>query len=150
MLALVIMLLFFTVAAAFAQRGATGREHEEKHERIEAAKVAHITSRLNLSPEQAQKFWPLYNEFSQKRESLRSQQRKLMHGMREKEPSNEEAQNALQRHLRMEREEAALEEEFYGKRVQTVLEARQVVKLMHAEHEFKKMLLQRLKDHRPN
>ena len=69
---------------------------------------------------------------------------------REKEPSPEEARNAISTHLRLEKEEAVLEEEYYGKRLQTVLEPRQILQLMKAEHEFKKMLLERLKDRRAN
>ncbi|MCB0665633.1 MAG: hypothetical protein KDC80_07420, partial [Saprospiraceae bacterium] len=30
-------------------------------ERIEAQRVAFITQRVNLSPEEAQQFWPIYN-----------------------------------------------------------------------------------------
>jgi len=32
--------------------------------RLEALKIAYITNRLNLSPEEAQKFWPIYNQYS--------------------------------------------------------------------------------------
>jgi hypothetical protein len=32
--------------------------------RIEALKIAYITNKLNLSPEEAQKFWPIYNNYS--------------------------------------------------------------------------------------
>ena len=32
--------------------------------RIETLKIAYITNRLNLSPEEAQKFWPIYNNYS--------------------------------------------------------------------------------------
>jgi hypothetical protein len=32
--------------------------------RLEALKIAYITNKLNLSPEEAQKFWPLYNQYS--------------------------------------------------------------------------------------
>jgi|SRR5450432_2697031 len=32
--------------------------------RLEALKIAYITNRLNLSPEEAQKFWPIYNEYA--------------------------------------------------------------------------------------
>lgn len=140
---LFIMFSCLVCSSLFAQHGRG--DDNDKHEKIKAARIAHITSQLNLSPEQAQKFWPVYNDFSQKRDALRSQQRQLMHAMRDKEPSNEEAKRALSQHLRMEREEAALEEEYYGNKLQAVIEPQQVVKLMHAEHEFKKMLLQRLK-----
>ena len=31
---------------------------------LEALKIAYITNRLNLSPEEAQKFWPIYNQYA--------------------------------------------------------------------------------------
>ena len=31
--------------------------------RLEALKIAYLTKRLNLSPEEAQKFWPVYNQY---------------------------------------------------------------------------------------
>jgi len=33
--------------------------------RLEALKIAYITKRLNLSPEEAQKFWPIYNQYAE-------------------------------------------------------------------------------------
>ncbi len=32
-------------------------------ERLEALKVAFLTKKLSLNPEEAQKFWPVYNEY---------------------------------------------------------------------------------------
>jgi hypothetical protein len=32
---------------------------------IEALKIAYITKRLNLSPDEAQKFWPIYNQYAE-------------------------------------------------------------------------------------
>ena len=32
--------------------------------RLEALKIAYITKKLDLSPEEAQKFWPIYNMYS--------------------------------------------------------------------------------------
>lgn len=33
--------------------------------RIQALKIAYITKKLNLSPEEAQKFWPIYNQYAE-------------------------------------------------------------------------------------
>lgn len=144
---ILLLLLFSCVVPVWAQQ--TDEDHRrEKHERIQAARIAHITSRLNLSSEQAQKFWPVYNEFSAKRDALRSQHRQVSRNS--ENFSNEQALNAVNAHVRIEKEEAALEEEYYTKKLLAVLEAKQVLTLMHAEHEFKKMLLERLKDKRPN
>ncbi|MFI5153404.1 MAG: hypothetical protein ACHQET_08735 [Chitinophagales bacterium] len=32
--------------------------------RLEAVKIAYLTRRLDLSPEEAQRFWPIYNQYS--------------------------------------------------------------------------------------
>lgn len=149
--ALLLFFLFFLCTAPFAQAQQTADDKEhDKHEKIVAARIAHISSKLNLSPEQAQKFWPVYNEFSTKRDKLRHQHRQVMQEVRETELTNDQARKAITDHIRYEKEEAALDDEYYGKKLQTVLEPRQIVILMKAEHEFKKMLLNRLKDHKAN
>jgi Spy/CpxP family protein refolding chaperone len=32
--------------------------------RLEALKIGYVTKKLNLTPEEAQKFWPVYNQYS--------------------------------------------------------------------------------------
>lgn len=39
-------------------------------EKLESAKIAFITKRLDLTPEQAEKFWPLYNQHSKDKRTL--------------------------------------------------------------------------------
>jgi hypothetical protein len=38
--------------------------HSQNGARLDALKIAYITNKLNLSPEEAQKFWPIYNNYS--------------------------------------------------------------------------------------
>ncbi len=51
-----LLLMSFTVSflIGVAQNG----------ERLYALKIAYITKRLDLSPDEAQKFWPIYNQYS--------------------------------------------------------------------------------------
>lgn len=44
--------------------------------RIEALKIAYITKKLNLSPDEAQKFWPIYNNYSSEMREVRREQRR--------------------------------------------------------------------------
>ena len=37
----------------------------QERNRLEALKIAYITKRLDLSPEEAQKFWPIYNQYAE-------------------------------------------------------------------------------------
>ena len=57
MLPIVLVLLSFT---AFSQ-GFKG-----KKDKVKALKVAYITEELNLTTEEAQRFWPIYNAFDDK------------------------------------------------------------------------------------
>ena len=53
----------------FTVRSKTGKE--KITEKVEAHKIAFITNELNLTPEESQKFWPIYNEYSAKERDLR-------------------------------------------------------------------------------
>ena len=44
-------------------------------EKLETQRVAFITNRLDLTTEEATKFWPLYNEYSKKRFELKKAKR---------------------------------------------------------------------------
>ena len=62
---LIPILILFISVSAFAQRG------EKMNERIKAQKIAFITEKLSLTSEEAQEFWPIYNEIEAKKETLR-------------------------------------------------------------------------------
>ena len=51
------LLFAFLFFAGFTIRAQNGN-------RLEALKIAYITNKLNLSPEEAQKFWPIYNQYA--------------------------------------------------------------------------------------
>jgi hypothetical protein len=68
-----ILSFFFMLSfAAFAQNGGGKQAPGQK---IEALKIAYITSKLNLSPEEAQKFWPIYNKYSDELRKVRQEGR---------------------------------------------------------------------------
>lgn len=39
-------------------------------EKLSAAKIAFITQKLDITPDQAEQFWPLYNAFEDKRRKI--------------------------------------------------------------------------------
>ena len=43
---------------------------DKKREKIEIEKIAYITKSLDLSSEEAQVFWPLYNKYSDKKNEI--------------------------------------------------------------------------------
>ncbi len=52
---LLLTLFAFTILISVAQNG----------NRLEALKIAYITKRLDLSPYEAQRFWPIYNQYAE-------------------------------------------------------------------------------------
>jgi len=64
------LLLVLILAGSFA--GNAQQPSPETLEKIEAARIALISERLELTPEQAEKFWPIYREFGNKRKEISS------------------------------------------------------------------------------
>ena len=66
---LVLLSLFLiTAIPCFAQKGPMGPK-----ERIKTLKVGYFTNLLELDESTASKFWPIYNQFEEKRMSLQKQ-----------------------------------------------------------------------------
>ncbi|MDP6907965.1 MAG: hypothetical protein QF371_00595 [Flavobacteriales bacterium] len=118
-----------------------------KRERLEALKVAYLTKELSLTPEEAQSFWPLYNEMTKKMGETRKQRRsnrlsaKRNHG----EMSDEDLSKAIDRELELEQQELDLKKA-YNARFKEILPIRKVAWLHHAEKGFRKELLKGAKD----
>ena len=52
--------------------GAMAQDDQHGLGRLEAYKIAYLTKKLNLSPQEAQQFWPIYNKYQQEIKSARS------------------------------------------------------------------------------
>jgi hypothetical protein len=60
-----LVLLLWLGSPAFAQNAEQGPgQQRPTGGALEAYKIAFITKRLNLSPEEAQRFWPVYNKYA--------------------------------------------------------------------------------------
>jgi hypothetical protein len=55
-----IVVLLITAAAAIAQPP----DPEKREQMVESLRIAYVTKQLELTPEEAQKFWPVYNNYS--------------------------------------------------------------------------------------
>lgn len=64
-LLLLTTLAIFSLTSAFAQEKKD--DDHDMFEKIKAEKVSYFTSKLDLTPAEAQAFWPVYNEYEKKR-----------------------------------------------------------------------------------
>ncbi|MCK4569485.1 MAG: hypothetical protein KAT76_04290 [Bacteroidales bacterium] len=120
------------------------KERKEMGERIKASKIAFITEQVDLSPEEAEKFWPIYNEQNKKREELTHTLMERFKGHEENlEISNEQAEEMMQQGFKQEEALLDLKRE-YHKKFTEILSATKVMKLYHAENNFRRGLMERL------
>ena len=138
----VLLLLLCVQFNLQAQRG-------KMKDKIESMKIGFITQKLNLTSEEAQKFWPVYNKFSDDLQKLRSSTKdKLAEDLNELATmSDADAEKTLHEMLNYKISEAELIKK-YATEFKKVLPIKKVVMLYKAENDFKRELLKKLRDNR--
>lgn len=121
-----------------------GQMRGQSREKIISAKIGFISNELSLSPEQAQKFWPVYNNFRDAIYALDLQKRTIERKIDYDNLSEEDAKKLVQKIQKMDKEIHQSEEVFYDDIIK-IITYKQFLKLNRAEHQFKKNLLQRIR-----
>ena len=124
-----------------------GPRQQERQENIESMKIAFITKKLNLSPEEAQLFWPVYNQYSDKIKDLRQKHRQDLKVVKDNfdEMSDKEVEQAVDNEIIFKQKELDLQKEYHSK-FKAVLPIKKVARLYAAEEQFKRILLEKLRD----
>ena len=139
------IILLFISSVSFSQ------DFKEKREKVKALKVAYITEQLELTTEEAQKFWPLYNAFDDKQSELRHE--KMRSILDQFKPGNVEklsekdASNSLIQMEKIEEDLFNLKKKFI-KDLQSVISAKKIIKLKKAEEDFNRELLKQMREKR--
>lgn len=140
--------LIFTLALGLisiqSQAQISKPDSEPKSEKVQAAKVAYITSKLNLNTQQAQQFWPVFNEFEAARKKIRKQIRQLVNENRMLEQTDDQVKTDIKKFLALKQEELDLEK-LYAEKFLKVISPKQLVEYYRTEKEFAQLLLKRLK-----
>lgn len=126
------------------QRHGMGGDPEDRMEKTEAARVAYITTRLNLNSQQAQQFWPLFNEMEAAKKKIRKLIRQLVIENKTPESSDEQVKEDLKKFFSLRQEQLDVEKS-YSEKFMKVLSPKQVVDLFRSEKEFTKMLIKRIR-----
>jgi len=136
--------LILAISLIIASQWVFGQVKDKKNrEKIKSARIALITDRLGLTPEQAEKFWPIYNEFIDKRASVAGEFRKEKRLIDPETASEEEKKRYIA--IDLEKKQRFLElEKKYSERILNVISSQQMISLRKAERDFRRMLLNRL------
>ncbi len=130
--------------SAFAQK-------HDRTKRIKALKVAHISEKLNLTENEAQKFWPIYNAydsnvFKLKHESIRE----IRHEIKEKADTlTEERADELLNQLTDFENDLHKEKIQLINKLQKIISSKKIILLIVAEESFKRKLFEQFRNHRP-
>ena len=139
-------IIFLLVASLSFSQG-----FKEKREKVKALKVAYITEQLELTTDEAQKFWPIYNAFDENQAELRHEKMKSIldrfkPGNVEK-LSEKDASNSLIQMEKIEEDLFNLKKKFI-KDLQGVISAKKIIKLKKAEEDFNRELLKQMREKR--
>lgn len=133
-----IFLLLLCTVPAFAQDDdAVEIERDPKaQQKIKAAHAAYITERLGLTPEEAEKFWPVYREYADKKQGLRQQ-------FREARKNGQDEKALLDLDLKITQQELDLEKDYSG-RFQKIITPQKLMNLRQAEGDFRRLILRQI------
>jgi len=135
----IILTVFFLLimAKSYAQRP----DQNYDPEKLQAARVAFITSRLDLKPDQAEKFWPIFNQYTAAREKNLKQISALQH---RKDPNISEtmAKQNIEKKFNIQRKMVDEEEKFVEE-MSKVITYSQILELNDIARDFTRQLYQK-------
>lgn len=118
-------------------------------ERLQTLRIAYFSEKLNLTPVEAQQFWPVYNGFAEEVDKLREERFKILGDLKHNFDSktDTELEKAADKHIELFEKEVALQRKYHSK-FKEVLPIAKVLSLYKAEKEFPRWLLKQVRERR--
>lgn len=135
--------IFIIVFCVFA-RVATAQPGT-KRDKIEALRVSFISSKVNLTTQETQLFWPLYNEYNDKLENVKKTFRQqYIKDVDFNNVTDKQAEAYLNAELSVKQKEYELYKEYFEK-FKKILPIKKIALIRRAEEDFKKELIKNIK-----
>jgi hypothetical protein len=143
-LTIIISVLVFTSLNSNAQ-------NQSNFEKLNAYKIAFFTKKINLTSPEAEKFWPIYNEYQDKKNQIQQEKIALMRSFNQSGTSMNETQliELGDKIVATVVKESDLTVELH-KKLKTVLPPEKVIRVYQAENQYKAQLLKELQNARQN
>lgn len=116
--------------------GQIGKRREALEERVKSLKIAFVTEKLALTPDESEKFWPVYNQMEAERANLMAEKKSDFGD----DITDKEAQLYITRHFDIREKEILLERRYIDK-FKTLLPDRKVAKLLWVEKQFRQEVM---------
>ena len=140
-------LLLFVIALTASAQGQQKNRPRFSPEEFQAKQKAYITEKAELSPEEAEAFFPLFFELQKKKFELERSARKDFKRQRNEQMNEEECRKFVYNIADVKIEVAKLEREYTDKYLE-VLPACKVRRVQHAENSFQRDLMKKMIEHR--
>jgi len=126
-------ILSFFLCFASLSMAQRGNQHYDQ-EKLEAARIAFITNRLDLKASQAEKFWPIFNQYQEERKSM-MEELSMLNRQAGREIDDEKAKELINKRFDLQEKLLNREKRFMNDIMQ-VISASQAVKLGGANRDF--------------
>jgi len=136
------LLLFLFALPAMAQE----EQRNYDKEKLQSAKVAFITQRLDLTPVQAEKFWPAYNQHNKEKRNLMREIDLL--GRDAEKLNNEQAKAFLEKKFEVGQKILDLEKDFI-KQITKIISPVQAIKLDDVNKDFARHIYRMQRSKKP-
>jgi hypothetical protein len=119
----------------------------EKEEQVKSQKIAFFTQKLNLTSDEAQRFWPVYNNYWERKNSIIDERKKAMAFCMENidKLSPKEIERYGDMYINFHKQESDLLIEF-NQKFKEVLPPEKVMRLYIADYDFKNYLLRQIRN----
>jgi len=122
--------------------------YEARKEKMQSIKIAFITQKLALTTEEAQKFWPIYNEMESEMDVIQGKKRELMKENKGNDNLSEnEYKKIISSMISFEEQELAIRKK-YSEKFLSVLPAKKVFELEKADREFRREMLSKMRENK--
>lgn len=138
------VMLLGQLPAAFAQE-----VDKTIQDKVKSLEIAYISKELNLSPEEAQKFWPVYNRYSKEVELLIQDRKRQAKVNKQQTRTDNTGEDATDVELSYARKMLDIKTR-YKDEFQKVIPPRKVTDFFRSEREFRGMMIRQLKERKEN
>jgi hypothetical protein len=144
-----VCIVFLSLIVFTHSSAAQGNDYQKTEDLIKAQMIGFFTKKIGLTPDEAKKFWPVYNAYWERKNQIIADWKKKFNYYQKHsdELSEEQMEKLADEYIEFELQKAELLEK-YNKEFKEILPIRKVMKIYQADYEFKAYLLKKIKNSR--
>lgn len=141
-------ILLLCCLSFFSSFSGKAQSKERSSEKIRSYKIAYLTEKLNLTENEAQKFWPIYNKYDKKIKELHREKhlifKKRIHNNDFHAISEKDSKEVLEKIQAIRQQQFKIKTIFNNK-ILNILSFKKILALQISEHDFNRKLMKKLR-----